>query len=136
MSQATGSRRFAISFDELYEMLEFVRTNSSSAGFNQTEVTRIELALDEILTNIINHSGLASEQYLEIAVGVPERPGILFEVRDKGIPFNPLQYARPTAQEEGGQGIHLARHSIDKIHYSREGDVNTLVLIKYLQPKG
>lgn len=132
MSQATGSRRFAISFDELYVMLEFVRTNATNAGFNQIEVSRIELALDEILTNIINHSGLANEQSLEIVVAAPDQPGILIEVRDKGVPFNPLKYERSAAQEQGGYGIHLARHALDKIQYSRQGDVNNLMLIKYL----
>jgi len=59
------------------------------------------------------------------------------EFRDEGTPSNPLGVTAPdhsdhTGEREiGGLGIHLARSLVDDASYSREGNVNVLVLIKH-----
>ncbi len=124
------------------DLVEIERLSQSLEAFGRSQqlpeelLYAVNLALDEILTNVISY-GYADEAEHEITVGLGIQAGeLIAEVADDALPFNPL--AAPPADvnsplEEravGGLGIHLARTLMDTMEYRREGDKNILILKK------
>jgi serine/threonine-protein kinase RsbW len=99
---------------------------------------KVNLALDEIVTNVICH-GYKNRDGQLITVQVAVAPGELTAwVEDAAPAFNPLQLSPPdlTAPLEqrrpGGLGIHLAKKLLDGLQYSRIDGKNRLELRKRL----
>jgi sigma-B regulation protein RsbU (phosphoserine phosphatase) len=108
-------------------------------GLTPKVVHDLNLALEEILTNIISY-GYTDNREHEIKVRLSVQPGeVKAEVEDDGQPFNPLEAPEAdTAQslEErtiGGLGIHLVRKLMDDLEYKRQGDRNLLTIKKKTQ---
>jgi anti-sigma regulatory factor (Ser/Thr protein kinase) len=108
-------------------------------GLAPKVVHDLNLALEEILTNIISY-GYTDNREHEIKVRLSMQPGeVKAEVEDDGQPFNPLEAPEAdTAQslEErtiGGLGIHLVRKLMDGLEYKRQGDRNLLTIRKKTQ---
>jgi len=102
------------------------------------DVSALELALDEIVTNQINYGfrdGAAHEILLEIRV---EEGRLEVELRDDGVPFDPLSVSPPDIElgiEErqiGGLGMHFVRSLMDEASYRRVGGWNVLALTRKL----
>ena len=100
--------------------------------------TPLRLALDELITNVVEHGfdrqGL-DERHLVLrldAIG----DGVEATIEDNGIPFDPTIAAGADPEGElddrpiGGLGLHLVRRSIDSMHYRRNGDRNLLTITK------
>jgi serine/threonine-protein kinase RsbW len=92
----------------------------------------LNLALEEILNNIISYAYTDSREH-EIKVRLSAQPGeIRAEVEDDGQPFNPLEAPEPDTAKSleertiGGLGIHLVRKLMDDIEYKRQGERNFL----------
>lgn len=94
---------------------------------------RMDVCLEEMLTNIVSYSGAAGTIDVEVhRLRAPERVAIV--IADRGLSFNPL--ARPDTGEsveldsasEGGRGIRIMRHLTCASDYQRIGDVNRLTL--------
>jgi len=99
-------------------------------------VHAMELAVEEILTNIMSH-GYTDDAEHEITVRLTARPEALeAEVEDDGQPFNPLEAPKPDTTRSlhdrsiGGLGIHLARTLVDGLEYQRREGKNVLLLRK------
>ena len=98
----------------------------------------LRLALDELITNIVEHGfrrHAHGGRYLVLRLdwtGDVARATI----EDDGIPFDPTGAAatEPVGDLEdrpiGGLGLHLVRRSIDSMHYRRDGDRNLLTITK------
>jgi len=96
----------------------------------------LNLALEEILTNIISYGYIDSREH-EIRVSLSARPGeVRAEVEDDGQPFNPLEAPEPDITKPleertiGGLGIHLVRKLMDALEYKRRADRNILTIRK------
>ena len=96
----------------------------------------VNLALDEVVANVILH-GFADSAEHNIIVRLCIDPGIVsVSVEDEGLPFNPLQtpepdLALPIEQRPiGGLGIHLVRNIMDELEYQRLEGRNCLVMKK------
>jgi phosphoserine phosphatase RsbU/P len=96
----------------------------------------LNLALEEILTNIITY-GYTDNREHEIKVRLSMQPGeIRIDVEDDGQPFNPLEAPEPDTTKPlkertvGGLGIHLVRKLMDGLEYKRQGDRNLLTMKK------
>jgi sigma-B regulation protein RsbU (phosphoserine phosphatase) len=124
------------------KLSEFRRFNQTLMEFGQHHglapavVHDLNLALEEILTNIISYGYTDTEQH-EIRVRLSMRPGeVKAEVEDDGQSFNPLAAPEPhtaKALEErtiGGLGIHLVRTLMDGLEYKRQADRNILTIRK------
>ncbi len=99
----------------------------------------LNLALEEILTNIISY-GYTDKLEHDIKVRLRVEPGeIGIEVEDDGQPFNPLEApeadtTKPLEERAiGGLGIHLVRKLMDGLEYKRQGDRNFLTVKKKTQ---
>jgi anti-sigma regulatory factor (Ser/Thr protein kinase) len=102
-------------------------------------VFEINLALDELFTNIISY-GFEDDDEHEIKVTLtPENEIICLCIEDDGQPFNPIEAKKPDLEctvedcKIGGLGIHLIRNLMDDICYERCGDKNVLTLKKSIQ---
>ena len=97
-------------------------------------VYRVNLVLEEIITNVISYGYDDSSEH-EISVRLSWKdPGIEIEIEDDGRPFNPLaapppDTRKPLAERQvGGLGIHFVRAMMDEVEYRRENAKNLLVL--------
>jgi serine/threonine-protein kinase RsbW len=100
------------------------------------------LALDEASTNIIEHS-YKGEGVGDIRLGFRvSGDEIVFVLRDRGLPFNPLDlpepdFSVPLEELPGrGAGVMLMRKMVDEIQYQQSPDGgNELIIIKRIQQK-
>ena len=101
-------------------------------------VTPLRLALDELITNAVEH-GVGGHpldaRYLLLRL---EATGDVVQatIEDNGIPFDPTAAAAEApagALDErpiGGLGLHLVRRSIDRMDYRRDGGRNVVTIAK------
>jgi len=103
-----------------------------SRGVDAQAVYRINLGLEEMVTNIIKYGYDAPGSYkieITIDVGAKEVTAVII---DDGHDFNPvLQERKPPAEnledrEIGGLGIHLIKKLLDRMEYRREEGRNIL----------
>jgi serine/threonine-protein kinase RsbW len=97
------------------------------------------LALDEIVTNIVLH-GFADPAGQEVEARLVARDGgLTAEVEDSGRAFNPMDAPLPDLSAPlderalGGLGVHLIRSLMDKVEYRREGTKNVLTIRKRIR---
>jgi len=124
--------------EHLIEVRDFIASAAREFGFNDEEVSKISLAIDEACTNIIKHAyGFDPTQQIGIIV----RGGNgTFEVliTDHGRQFNPSSVPSPDMKEylthfrQGGLGVYLMRSLMDKVEYSIRPGKNEVRLVKYL----
>ncbi len=93
----------------------------------------IDLAVEEVLTNITHYAYPEGSGEIELCCGTDGRQ-LFIEFTDWGIPFDVSARPDPelspdVAQREvGGLGIYLVKQSMDDVAYRRELDRNVLTL--------
>lgn len=99
----------------------------------------INLALEEILANIISYGYEDSYEH-QINIGAfLEDDELILKVEDDGRPFNPLEAPEPDINKSledrqiGGLGIHLVKNLMDGLEYRRKGGKNLLVMKKKVE---
>jgi anti-sigma regulatory factor (Ser/Thr protein kinase) len=112
----------------------------ASLGVPRRSVRQMNLALDELLTNIVAYAWPQGGTHsVRVALTAGE-DALTAEISDDGIPFDPRTAPAPdlTAPIEerrvGGLGVHFAMTLMDRVEYHRVGDENRLTLIKSIQP--
>ena len=123
---------------EVMRAVDALREFGRAHGVDEALLPGLALALEECASNVVNHGG-GERSSFEVAF---ERTadGLAIEVRDRGPAFDPTAVAAPCAEpgeelrEEGGWGLHLARHYLDELAYVRAADENILRLRKRLAP--
>ena len=119
---------------ELRRVNQTVTEFAENHGLAPELVYRVNLALEEVITNIIYYAYEDSSEH-EISVRVSWRdPRIELEIEDDGRPFNPLEAPAPDLEKPlaerrlGGLGIHLMRNMMAELEYRRKNHRNILVL--------
>ncbi len=108
-------------------------------GADSAAIFAANLALEELITNIIKYGYDDQERHL---IGV--RAEIVddrfeLEVTDDGHPFNPFDQAPPDTslpleeRQIGGLGIHFVRNMLDEVRYQRNGKHNLVIVGKALR---
>jgi len=124
-------------------MRNFVSESARRFGFSESEVGKIELAIDEACTNIIKHAYKYNpDGIIEIRISRQEDnsiPKFVVEIFDSGISFDSSRYTAPDMTEyfkklrHGGLGILLMKKLMDEVEYGHMGgERNTIRLVKYL----
>jgi len=127
------------------ENLELIRNFVSGVarkvGFNTEDINKIELALDEACTNVIEHAYRDSEGDIDIAIKVDYQKFTLV-VTDKGRSFPFKELEMPDMKQYiaelrvGGLGIYLMKTLMDEVEYhSQPGVKNEVQMVKYLLQK-
>ncbi len=115
-------------------MEEFLESNDvpMNVGF------AIDLALDELLTNVISYGfPEGGDHSITVHVDVSETD-VTVKISDEGVPFNPLAQDEVDTtlsideREIGGLGIHLVKKTMNHLGYERVENTNVLTLVKAL----
>ena len=135
---ATGWRRMNVEpvlETALQRTQAFVERFAAAEGWSVEELYRLNLALDELLSNTLEHGFPGRESEAEITVALRrEGDWAICRYEDNGDPFNPWEAEKsdPTlALEErsiGGWGLQLIAATLDDVSYSRDGDRNVTTL--------
>jgi serine/threonine-protein kinase RsbW len=138
MAKKEYSFELKSSLSELDNLCLNLETLGEKIGLSKKLVFEINLALDELFTNIISY-GFSDEDEHTIKVTItPQNDEICLCIEDDGIPFNPIEFDTPDVAcsvencKVGGLGIHIMRKLMDDICYQRCGDKNILTLKKNL----
>jgi serine/threonine-protein kinase RsbW len=138
MAKKEYSFELKSSLSELDNLCLNLETLGEKIGLSKKLVFEINLALDELFTNIISY-GFSDEDEHTIKVTItPQNDEICLCIEDDGIPFNPIEFDTPDVAcsvencKVGGLGIHIIRKLMDDICYQRCGDKNILTLKKNL----
>lgn len=137
----TPSQTFTLAsrLDELPRLMAAVHEIGRGTRATAADLSALELALEEIVTNVITH-GFRGEPGHSIAISLeastPDR--IRAVVMDDAGAFNPLD--RPEADTQlpledrpvGGLGVHLVRKLMDLCLYERRDGRNHLTIERQL----
>ncbi len=116
--------------EEVHRFVEELLTQHNTA---RSCATRLYIAVDEIVTNILQYSG-ATTLDVTCSVGA-EKITIAFS--DDGVPYNPLENEDPDVtlpaeqRSIGGLGIFMVKNTMDAVDYAYRGGRNTLTVTKY-----
>jgi serine/threonine-protein kinase RsbW len=121
---------------ELDRLCQNCESIGESIGMSKKMIFEMNLALDELFTNIISYGYKDDKEHI-IKVNInAENNELLMRIEDDGIPFDPVMAEEPDLEcriEEckiGGLGIHLIKKLMDEVRYERVNDVNILYLKK------
>lgn len=120
--------------DSLAEIRRFVREAADAAGIEEAKAYQLQLAVDEIATNIMLYGYKEAGAPAAVSIGSETRDGALvITVEDQAPAFDPRAMEMPEAEdlakplEErsiGGLGIFLAIQGVDRFDYRREDGRN------------
>jgi sigma-B regulation protein RsbU (phosphoserine phosphatase) len=127
------------SISEIGRLRETARIFAESGRWPEEIISKMTLALEEILVNIQKYA-YTDEAEHEISVTLSYGDNnFTAKIMDDGKPFNPLALGQPDITApvdlriEGGLGIFLARNIMDGMEYRRENGKNILYLKKVIR---
>jgi serine/threonine-protein kinase RsbW len=111
--------------DSLPKIREYVKSAATQAGIDKKRAYRLQLAVDEIATNIIIHGYQENGQQGDVDVSATlDDNALTLWIEDTSVPFNPLDPPRPSnldlpleARPFGGLGVYLAAQNVDHFGY-------------------
>ena len=120
-------------------IVEFVGEELAKFDCPQKALYQIEVAIEEILVNIVSYAGLSDADGVEVRCEVLDDPlRVIVQFLDGGVPFDPLAKADPDItpeaimEREGGLGIFMVKKMMDDVSYVYENGKNTLTILKRL----
>lgn len=104
---------------------------------SSTLVYSVQLAVDEICTNIVEHAYEASGGQGRIWIGFtffPQGQSLVVDIEDTGRPFDPDGVPLPNLEEGQirGYGLFLTQALMDRVEYCRVNNKNCWQLTKNL----
>lgn len=130
--------RVECKIDQWPELRTALHNYGLCTGINTRTLKKIEMAIEELVANIVNYSGA---DWMELTVSSERVSGLADErfvvtLRDNGGKFDPTQQAEVDVdaaiaeRQIGGLGIALVRQIADELSYRRVDAVNELTIIK------
>lgn len=113
------------------DVRRWVTAFANTEGFGADAIADLELALTEVLANVIEH-GYGGRGDGEIGVAVGTAPGAMtVRVRDWGRRFDPAEYAPRDLDDpgEGGYGVFLIEQLTDAVTREPQPDGGTLLTL-------
>ena len=111
-----------------------------SNGIPDQQIFRVNLAVDELVTNYVLYSvHKVSQPRMELTLQVGDGK-LTVTVVDTGPPFNPLEAPEPDLSDDldkrqiGGLGLHLVRSYCDRMRHQVVGEGNRVTLEHDLPP--
>jgi anti-sigma regulatory factor (Ser/Thr protein kinase) len=111
-------------FDQLQRVASFVRAHAEHVGLSGLDLNRIELAVDEACSNIIQHAYAGrSDGKIQIRVQTVPAGRLTVVLIDTGRPFDPNSVPSHDpggALDDlkiGGLGLYLMRQTMDDITF-------------------
>ena len=136
MAKKEYSFELKSNLSELDNLCQNLEDCGQKLGLSKKLIFEINLALDELFTNIISYGFDDDGEHIIKVTITPENEGLCLCIVDDGKPFNPIDVASPEAARDmesvniGGLGIHLMKKMVDDIDYKRIEGKNKLTLKK------
>lgn len=118
---------------KIADIVDFAENSLNGAGIAFEDSVVIQVAVDEIASNICYYSGAGSAS-LGICVSDREnRREVILYFADDGVPYNPLEQANPDVDKDlrerkaGGLGIFMVKEQMDSVFYEYSEGQNQLV---------
>jgi len=112
----------------------FVGRQAAQAGVPASLMPKVDLVLEEILTNHAHYAYRERPGESELTCYVPVVGLFCVQFVDRGPPFDPLQQPSPdllgdvSSRPIGGLGLHLVRRMAKRIKYQRQDGQNILTV--------
>ena len=128
------------STENLALIREFVSSAAKQAGFNDKEIGRLELAVDEACANVIEHAyGHDANKEVIVRAKLDENE-LSIDIEDTGKGFDPTTINQEELEQliskrrTGGLGMRLMKTLMDEVRYEIEpGKKNALHMSKRLK---
>lgn len=135
-------KRFAIKVNNkvetLPEIADFIKNTLEKLGADAAILYKVQLAVDEACTNIINYAYSGAAGPMTVAVELAGND-LVITIQDKGQPFDVLEVPPPDLSADledrkiGGLGIYFVKKLMDEVSYSSDANLgNTLTFRKRL----
>ena len=121
----------------------FVRDSARLYGFGADDISRIELAVEEGVANVMKHAFQGDDEPETVDIICERTPlGMRIIIKEKGIPFDPMklpEFHRAIDMDHvptSGMGLLLMRESMDEVSFHNLGlDGKETHLVKHLPRK-
>ena len=128
---------FPGTLDSLGPIREFVKAAAAEAGLDKKRAYRLQLAVDEIASNIIMHGYEEHDLVGDVEVwSESDADKLTITLADSGAPYDPLGRPEPdnldAPLEEraiGGLGVYLAINNVDEFRYRYEDGRNYNIFV-------
>ena len=126
----------------LLAVRDFISRMSRQGGLAAEDIHKLVLAIDEAVTNIIEHGYNKGEQGTIEIEAEWEQSKFKVVIRDSARVFNPESIPAPDMAEhvkagrKKGLGLFLIRQIMDEVRYRyKDGVQNELTMVKYARAK-
>jgi serine/threonine-protein kinase RsbW len=131
------TKRFTCSLKNLEKICDYITHFANEAGLNETEVYAAQLAVDEAVTNIVEHGyGIECPSRIDVTCEILG-DGLKIVIYDDADPFDPTTVPEPEVNisleeiKPRGLGIFFMRKMMDEVKYEASPEMgNTLTMIK------
>ena len=124
---------------EIRKIKEMVETFGEKNKLSQDDIFDINLALEEIVVNIISYGYKTNEvRWIKVALCIDERK-LTLRTEDDGKGFDPTKAPDADIDQPlekrvlGGLGIHIVKNIVDEVEYKRVGNKNVFVMKKNIK---
>jgi serine/threonine-protein kinase RsbW len=127
---------------KLRAIRDFVAEASRDLGVEDWIIPEVQLAVDEICSNVIEHGYAGQGGHIEVGVELI-KDGVQVIVRDWGIAFDPETVPVPQVDAPlelralGGLGLFLVGQLMDDVRFEFDGERgNSVTMVKRLRREG
>ena len=131
------NRVFQAKTEALTDVLGFIDLMLEKYECPMKLQTAICVAIEEVFVNVARYAYENGEGDVRLGIGFDEESRtVSFRMKDKGVPFDPLQKPDPDItlsaddREIGGLGIFITKKTMDSVEYAYENGENVLTMIK------
>jgi len=121
--------------DAIEQIAIFLEELLEKAEVPMMEAARIQLAAEEAVTNVVTHGYDNEPGDVSVRCTISDEQ-VMITITDTGPAFDPTKIPPADVMADldhrkiGGLGVHLIRSVMDQVTYTRNEDMNQLVLIK------
>ena len=123
--------------ENLDKVTDFVNEQLEAIGCTFKVITKIDIAIDELFSNIAYYAYKPNVGPVTVQVDVEEDPlSVIITFMDNGVPFDPLKKADPDTslsaedRQIGGLGIFMVKKTMDLVSYEYRDGKNILRIKK------
>jgi len=129
-------RRISVNAElkQLNRVINFITAEIKKTDYEFEIQNKIEMAAEEIFTNIANYA--YADEPGKVNIAVSTAGGLKITFTDNGKPFNPAEHPNPDLEkplkdrEIGGMGLFMVKQVMDRVEYTRENGKNILAISK------
>ena len=123
--------------ENVEKVIEFIDGMLEEYGCGVKEQMAIDVAVDELFSNIAHYAYNPKTGYATVLVDVKNDPlAVEITFIDNGVPYDPLAKADPDTtlsvedRQIGGLGIFIVKKSMDAVNYEYKDGKNILTIKK------